>query len=93
MDPRDIFYLSVEEALGFVEGTAVSANLRDLAVLRRKEFDGYRAGPPPSNRFSTRGAVHLGNAFRSAQPAVPCRPGIPCKAPAAVLGWSAPAPA
>ncbi len=69
-DPRDIFYLSVEEALGFVEGTAVSANLSDLAILRRKEFDGYRAGPPPSNRFSTRGAVHLGNAFRSAQPAV-----------------------
>jgi len=67
-DPRDIFYLGTEEALGFVEGTAITAQLRDLAQLRRKEFEAYRAGPPPSNRFSTRGAVHLGNAFRSEQP-------------------------
>lgn len=67
-EPRDIFYLSAEEALGFVEGTAVTENIRELARSRRQEFAAYKAEPSPSNRFSTRGAVPLGNAFRSEQP-------------------------
>lgn len=68
-EPRDVFYLSTDELLGFIEGTAISTRLREAAQLRQKEFADYRTGTPPSNRFSTHGAVPLGNAFRSAQPA------------------------
>jgi rifampicin phosphotransferase len=63
-DPRDVFYLDVEEVLGWVEGTTTCANLGALAEVRRGEFEGYRAGEPPADRFETRGAVHAGNSFR-----------------------------
>jgi len=64
-EPRDIFYLEVEEILGFVGGTASSANLKGLVALRKSEFAGYREGPAPDDRFETRGIVYHGNAFRS----------------------------
>ncbi|HEX3941535.1 MAG TPA: PEP/pyruvate-binding domain-containing protein [Acidobacteriaceae bacterium] len=63
--PRDIFYLTVEEALGFVEGTASTIDLAGLTALRKREFDKFRDGPPPADRFTTRGAVHLGNTFQN----------------------------
>jgi len=62
--PRDVFYLQVEEVLGFVEGTAVSTDLRGLVVMRRAEFDGYRSLPAPADRFSTYGTVYQGNSFQ-----------------------------
>jgi pyruvate,water dikinase len=61
--PREVFYLEVEEVLGFVEGTATMVDLARLARLRRSEFDGYRQLPAPADRFETRGAVHQGHAF------------------------------
>jgi len=69
-DPRDIFQLTVEEALGFVEGTVATTDLIGLARLRRQEFDRFRAKPAPADRFATRGAVHLGNRFEATQAAV-----------------------
>jgi pyruvate,water dikinase len=63
--PRDIFYLTVEEALGFVEGTTSTVDLASLAALRKREFEGFREAPAPADRFMTRGAVHLGNIFQS----------------------------
>lgn len=68
-EPRDVFYLGTEEVLGFVEGTVVSTRLRELTRLRQKEFADYRTGTPPANRFSTRGAIPLGNRFCAVQPA------------------------
>lgn len=68
-DPRDVFYLTVDEALGFIEGTTVTTRLDELVRLRRAEFAAYRDGAGPSDRFATRGAVHLGNAFRADKPA------------------------
>ncbi len=62
----DIFYLTVTEALGFVEGLAVTTRLKELVALRRQEFAAYRAGPPPADRFETRGAVYVGNPFQAA---------------------------
>jgi rifampicin phosphotransferase len=56
-DPRDIFYLEVEEALGYVEGTATCTDLASLAALRKTEFERYRALPAPPDRFETRGLV------------------------------------
>jgi pyruvate,water dikinase len=54
-NPRDIFYLEIEEALGLVEGTASTTHLQSLVAVRRAEFDQYQALPPLPNRFETRG--------------------------------------
>jgi pyruvate,water dikinase len=61
--PRDVFFLEVEEALGFVTGTVTTTDLKGLVSLRKAEFERYRAMPAPADRFETRGAVHQGNAF------------------------------
>lgn len=63
--PRDIFYLTVPEALGFVEGTAVTTDLRALVTLRRAEFARHAAAPEPADRIETRGAVYVGNPFNA----------------------------
>jgi pyruvate,water dikinase len=57
-DARDVFYLEQEEIFGFVGGTCTTASLRELVATRRHEFEGYRAGPPPPDRFETRGVVY-----------------------------------
>jgi rifampicin phosphotransferase len=70
-EPRDVFFLTVEENLGFIEGTTATTDLRGLARLRKNEFAGFRERPAPGDRFSTRGGVFLGNAFRATtQPTV-----------------------
>lgn len=64
-EPRDVFYLTVDELLGFVEGTAVTTDLRALVALRRAEFARYAELPPPADRFETLGMIYVGNAFRA----------------------------
>jgi pyruvate,water dikinase len=65
-EPRDIFYLEVDEVLAFVDGRTTTTDLRALAALRKREFAAFADGPPPDDRFETRGAVHLANSFRAA---------------------------
>jgi pyruvate,water dikinase len=65
--PTDVFYLELEEILGFCEGTATSADLKGLVALRRAEFKRYATMEPPADRFETRGPVHHGNTFQSAR--------------------------
>lgn len=62
----DVFYLTIDELWDFVKGTAVTADLRGLAVLRRREFDRYRSDEclPPDDHFDTYGMVYAGNSFR-----------------------------
>ena len=61
LDERDqVWYLTVDEVHGLVRGTAVSTDVRGLAELRRREFEGYREGAKPAERFYTRGMVHFG---------------------------------
>jgi pyruvate,water dikinase len=62
-DPRDIFYLEVEEILGFVAGTATCTDLKALVMVRKLEFARYRDMPAPAERFETRGIVYVGNLF------------------------------
>ncbi len=62
--PRDIFFLEVNEVLGFVEGTCSSTHLQGLADLRRREFQAYEAQESPADRFETYGVVHFGNSFK-----------------------------
>jgi rifampicin phosphotransferase len=65
-DPRDVFYLEVEEVLGFIEGTASCTDLKGLAAVRRAERERWRTLEAPADRFETRGIVHQGNPFRGA---------------------------
>ncbi|TGG95506.1 phosphoenolpyruvate synthase [Natronospirillum operosum] len=67
--PEDVFYLELEEVLGFVEGHATSTDLKGLAALRKTEFAACREGPAPADRFMTRGAVHVGHSYERAMPA------------------------
>ena len=64
---RDIFYLEVQEIIGFVHGTTSTTRLVELVNMRRKEFESFRALPPPADRFKTHGTVHAGNDFTSTQ--------------------------
>lgn len=66
--PRDVFYLEMDEILAVVEGRATTTDLRALAALRRREFEGYERAPAPDDRFETRGAVYSGHAFRRVVP-------------------------
>jgi pyruvate,water dikinase len=56
-DPHDVYSLTIDEVWDFVKGTAVTTRLRELAALRKAEFDSYRSGalPRPDDRFETWG--------------------------------------
>ena len=56
-DERDVFYLTLDEIIGFHEGRSLATNFRSLVALRRAEFAEYRATPAPPDRFVTRGAA------------------------------------
>lgn len=62
---RDIFYLEIEEVLGFINGTTSTTHLKKLVALRKEEFESYSLKETPSDRFETRGIVHQGNTFQS----------------------------
>jgi pyruvate,water dikinase len=62
--PRDVFYLEVEECLGFVDGTGTTTDLKGLASLRKAEFERWRSLRPPSDRFETHGMVPQGNNYQ-----------------------------
>ena len=71
--PRDVFYLEVDEVLGYVEGTATTTDLKGLVALRGAEYARHRAAEPPADRFVTHGMVYQGNAFRGSVSAPPAR--------------------
>ncbi len=54
---NDIFYLEVEEVLNFIEGKSTTANLAELAELRKRESQEFKNELPPANRIVTRSAV------------------------------------
>lgn len=62
---RDIFYLTKEEIFAYIEGRAVSQNLKQLIALRKAEFAAYEEQLPPSERFASYGPVYHGNDFYS----------------------------
>ena len=58
-EARDIFFLEIDELLGYLAGSATTTKLKPLVVLRQAEFAEYRTGEPPPGRFTTRGtAIH-----------------------------------
>ncbi|KAF9173858.1 hypothetical protein BGX21_006064 [Mortierella sp. AD011] len=55
---QDVFYLTTEELLSYVDGRGVSRDLKALTKIRKDEFDGYVADTnAPPERFITRGAA------------------------------------
>lgn len=50
---EDVFYLEVQEVLGFVEGTAASASLQEIVDTRRAEIERYKSMPAPPDRIET----------------------------------------
>lgn len=56
-DPRDIFYLTVDEVLGFIEGRSCTLQLGPLAKLRRAEFDEFKNSLAVPDRLMTRGCT------------------------------------
>ena len=69
-EPRDVFFLTTDEALGYVEGMAVSNDLLALTKIRKAEFASFLTKPAPADRFETRGAPGLGNFFQATTPAI-----------------------
>ncbi len=65
----DVFYLTTGELADFIKGTAVTADLRALAALRRREFDRYHeeSEREPDDHFETFGMVYHRNRFRDAR--------------------------
>lgn len=61
-EPRDIYYLTVEELYAYNDGRSVQTNLKALVDARREEFDGYRSKELP-HHFWTWGAVYHHNAY------------------------------
>lgn len=55
--PNDVFYLTIEEIVSYTEGRSSSLMLKEMAQVRKAEFDEFRRTPPPPDRFTTRGAV------------------------------------
>jgi pyruvate,water dikinase len=56
-EPMDIFYLSIDEISAFQEGRSFEVDFKNLAAVRKKQFDEYRNTPQPPDRFYTEGAV------------------------------------
>jgi len=55
-EPRDVFYLTSDELLGFVTGTTVNDRLQTLVAERRADRDRYLA-ITPAERVRTQGTV------------------------------------
>lgn len=65
--PRDIFFLTKEEIFSFIEGRAVTQDIKALIALRKAEFATYKTQESPSERFPTYGVVYHANDFFSTQ--------------------------
>jgi rifampicin phosphotransferase len=67
-DAADVFYLTTDEIWDYVQGAAVSVNLRSIAEARRLEYDEYRSSniTAPAKRFETYGVPYFGNDYLGA---------------------------
>ncbi|MEP3276208.1 MAG: PEP/pyruvate-binding domain-containing protein [Stappiaceae bacterium] len=59
-DAEDIFYLTVPEVLGAIEGFGISADLSSLTKLRKAEMSAAEQRPDPDDRLLVRGAAIAG---------------------------------
>ena len=57
-DPGDVFYLTVDEVLGFITGTSVNETLLGLVVQRKADRERYQSFSP-AERIRSQGTVRL----------------------------------
>ena len=62
-DPRDVFYLELDEIVAYTEGAAACDDLRGLARVRRGAFERYAKLDAPADRFETFGAPYIANSY------------------------------
>ena len=74
--PRDVFWLELDEIVGFIEGTTTCTNLKGLAALRKAEFGRYSSNKSPDRRFETHGIVNHGHVYRATNRPATVPPGI-----------------
>ncbi len=58
-EPMDVFYLSIDEIIAFQEGRSFEVSFKELASMRKRQFDEYRKSPQPPDRFVSEGAAGL----------------------------------
>jgi phosphohistidine swiveling domain-containing protein len=63
--PDDVFYLEVDEILGYARGTTAPADVPELVRARKAEFAEFRTSPAPPARFETRGPWSAARSFES----------------------------
>jgi phosphohistidine swiveling domain-containing protein len=68
-EPRDVFWLRIEEVFGTLDGTATGGGLRATVEQRKAEFAAYEREPSPPERFETFGPPSLSFAALAAAPA------------------------
>ncbi|SMX45682.1 PEP/pyruvate-binding domain-containing protein [Actibacterium lipolyticum] len=68
--PRDIFFLTVPEVLGAVEGAGMSRNIAAIAALRKAEMETAETRPDPPERITLRGAAINAGAHSAPPPSV-----------------------
>jgi pyruvate,water dikinase len=84
-EPRDIFWLTIEEVFGIYNGALPTYNLMDIIELRKNEYEKF--SEEPSSRIVTRGAVYWKNSFQNEVEVIeatdeydlkglPCSPGV-----------------
>lgn len=59
---KDVFYLELEDILGFADGTGTVKNLKELIKLRKEDLTNL---PIPDDRFETYSIVNFGNNYKS----------------------------
>ncbi|MFM8454180.1 MAG: PEP-utilizing enzyme, partial [Gammaproteobacteria bacterium] len=64
---RDIFFLEVEEVIGFIEGSATIYDFPGLIKIRKKQNEEFNNQAPPPNRFETYGPAGYGFKTQSYQ--------------------------
>ncbi len=62
-DPNDIFYLTVEEIIAFVEGRSLVNGIGQLAESRKVEFENFKKTMDPPERLDIQGAVGVSCQF------------------------------
>ena len=60
---RDIFYLTMQEMFGFIDGSSVDTDLKALTEMRKAQYKEYESMDLPAERFTTYDAVNFGNNF------------------------------
>ncbi len=75
--PDDIFLLTVDEALGTAEGSAVTGDLKGLVEVRRRERESHLGLRDPPERILQRGSVIDGSSRLTLTPEVPVDDNLP----------------